>query len=69
MGFPGQMDLAGQIVTGFPGQMDLAGQIATGFFKKPITFLVAKSIWLSGFAQKTHHNLEVRLAPEKRLVF
>mgnify|MGYP006977757484 CR=1 FL=1 len=65
-GFPGQMDLASQIVTGFPGQMDLAGQIATG---KHITFLVAKSIWLSGFAQKTHHNLEARLAPEKRWVF
>ena len=56
-GFLGQMDLAGQIVTGFPGQMDLAGQIAT------------KSIWLSGFAQITHRNLEARLAPEKRLVF
>ena len=46
------MDLAGQIVTGFPGQVDLAGQIATG---KHITFLVAKSIWLSGLGLTGFH--------------
>ena len=63
-GFPGQKDLAGYILTGFPGQMDLASQIVTGFPGQ-----ITKSIWLSGFAQKTHHNLEARLAPEKRWVF